>query len=84
MFLDTYAVLSFFLTSKKMDVSYSFYWKFWLLNTETAYECRLTEMNSKEYLEHHAAALEVNNSHEDVNEDKTVQAWCRKKMRKCS
>ncbi|KAK9932062.1 hypothetical protein M0R45_019313 [Rubus argutus] len=35
---------------------------------------RLTEMNSKEYLEHHATALEANNLHEDVNEDKTVQA----------
>ncbi|KAL6185478.1 hypothetical protein ACLB2K_041611 [Fragaria x ananassa] len=35
---------------------------------------RLTEMNSKEYLEHHAAALEENNSHEDLNLDETVQA----------
>ncbi|KAM5554082.1 hypothetical protein ABKV19_026020 [Rosa sericea] len=35
---------------------------------------RLTEMNSKEYLEHHAAALEENNSHEDLNQDETVHA----------
>ncbi|XP_034199799.1 AFG1-like ATPase isoform X4 [Prunus dulcis] len=35
---------------------------------------RLTEMNSKEYLEHHAATIGENNSQEGAIHDKTVQA----------
>lgn len=37
--------------------------------------CRLTEMNSKEYLEQHAANLAEKQLSQDDGDEKALQAW---------